>query len=430
MKTAPKEYAHALYTLLSFLDNVQYTTLDDVENLDERLLQLTDDDIYRHFCNKAYGTPSPGVGDAPSLCRSSTLSFHKKAISFYMPRARMMWDEVRKEGNPTKSHAVNELIKEVEKHEVRGTGIESKARRPMEWEEFYGLLVAARTVFCTRPEHMTLVLAVMTMQWHFIGRIDDIMNLWTVTVSPNFRHPGLLQVKMRKSKNIRSERDMPTQIYFGSMDPLVCPILNLAIHVEMYFSCSRTRERPIFSKGRKRGFTNYLEKLIASPVFKPVKSGKLGTHSLRKGPSTYAARFGLLRDWISLRGRWRGKKKQVDTYIDSDVPYPDGKVASILCGPRGPCKYAVKEGLIINDDFFLSLVPRCIDAFGHDIAIVLARSLLWASFESAVLVNGNAVSIILLPFEKRCWTRGQQHESWMLLPMMVISIQSRRLDYW
>jgi hypothetical protein len=340
MKTPPKEYAHSLYSMFSFLDNVEYTTLDDVQNLHERLLQVTDVDIYQHFCHKAYGTTEPGVGDAPSLCRSSTLAFHKKAISFYMPRARMIWDEVRKEGNPTKSHAVNELIKEVEKHEVRGTGIESKACCPMEWDEFVSLLVAARTVFCTRPEVMTLVLAVMTLQWHFIGRIDDIMNLYTTTVSPNFRHPGLLQVKMRKSKNIRSERDMPTQIYFGSMDPLVCPILNLAIHIEMSFSCDRATERPIFSKSRKRGFSNHLEKLIASPVFKPVKSGKLGTQSLRKGPSTYSAQFGVLHEWISLRGRWRGKKKQVDTYIDSDVPFPDGKVASILCGPRGPCKYA------------------------------------------------------------------------------------------
>jgi hypothetical protein len=61
----------------------------------------------------------------------------------------------------------------------------------------------------------------------------------------------------------------------------------------------------------------------------------------------------------------------------------------------------VKEGLVINDNFFLSLVPRCIDAFGHNIAIALARSLLWASFESAVLVNGNAVSIIPSALQKK-----------------------------
>jgi len=96
-----------------------------------------------------------------------------------------------------------------------------------------------------------------------------------------------------------------------------------------------------------------------------------------------------------------GKKKQVDTYIDADVSLPDAKVASILCGPRGPCKYMVKEGLVIHDDFFLSLVPRCIDAFGTEIAIVFARSLLWAAFKSTVIYNGDAVSIIPSALRKK-----------------------------
>jgi hypothetical protein len=74
-------------------------------------------------------------------------------------------------------------------------------------------------------------------------------------------------------------------------------------------------------------------------------------------------------------------------YINSDVPFLDVKVASVLCGPCGPCKYAVKEGLVIYDDFSLFLVPRCIDAFGHDIAIIFSQALLWASFDSTVLVN-------------------------------------------
>jgi hypothetical protein len=248
----------------------------------------------------------------------------------------MIWDEVRKEGNPTKSHAVNEIIKEVEKHEVRGTGIETKARRPMEWEEFLSLLVAARTIFCTRPEVMTLMLAVMTLQWHFIGRIDDIMNLYTTTVFPNLRHPGCLQVKMRKSKNIRSERDMPTQIYFGSMDPLVCPILNVAIHIEMYFSCDRATKRPIFGSVKKRGFTTYLEKMISSSNFKPVKRGKLGTHSLRKGPSTYSARFGVLREWISLRGRWQGKKNKLTRILTLMCPFLMPRLRAFYAGLAAP----------------------------------------------------------------------------------------------
>ncbi len=76
--------------MFSFLENVMYTALHDVQNLNEHLLQVTDIDVYWYFCQKAYGTAEPGVGDAPTLCRLSTLAFHKKAISFYMPCNRMI----------------------------------------------------------------------------------------------------------------------------------------------------------------------------------------------------------------------------------------------------------------------------------------------------------------------------------------------------
>ena len=91
--------------------------------------------------------------------------------------------------------------------------------------------------------------------------------------------------------------------------------------------------------------------------FKAARAGKLGTHSLRKGSSTYASWFGLLRDWISLRGCWQASKKQVNVYIDVDVPYHDATVASILCGSRGPCKYAERDEVDLSDDFLCSIAP-------------------------------------------------------------------------
>ncbi len=56
----------------------------------------------------------------------------------------------------------------------------------------------------------------------------------------------------------------------------------------------------------------------------------MGTHSFRKVSATCASRFGLPKDWVNLRGRWRGKKKQVDTYINVDQPYPDVRIAAVL----------------------------------------------------------------------------------------------------
>jgi len=125
-----------------------------------------------------------------------------------------VWDEIRKEGTPTKNEAVNDLIKKIERHEVRVTGVATTARRPIEWDEYIMLLIAARRVFSHREKAMYTILAILSLQWHFIGRIDDMMSLIMKTIQPNLRHPSCLQLKMRKSKNIQSERDMPTQKYF------------------------------------------------------------------------------------------------------------------------------------------------------------------------------------------------------------------------
>jgi hypothetical protein len=59
----------------------------------------------------------------------------------------MVWDEVQKEGTPLKSQPVNDLIKEIERHEVRGTGVASAACHPIEWDEYIMLLLAACLVF-------------------------------------------------------------------------------------------------------------------------------------------------------------------------------------------------------------------------------------------------------------------------------------------
>ncbi len=76
------------------------------------------------------------------------------------------------------------------------------------------------------------------------------------------------------------------------------------------------------------------------------------------------------------------------------MPFPDAKVASILCGPCGPCKYAAKDGILLIDEFLCLIAPRCVEGFGRDVAIILARSLLWAAFEHDIRLNDEVVAII------------------------------------
>ena len=86
----------------------EYQTIDDTVFTQARLLEITDVDVYRYLANKAFVTPEPNVDSVPDLCRSTTIKYHKKALSSFMPRMRIVWDEIRKEGNPTKSQAVND----------------------------------------------------------------------------------------------------------------------------------------------------------------------------------------------------------------------------------------------------------------------------------------------------------------------------------
>ena len=121
------------------------------------------------------------------------------------------------------------------------------------------------------------------------------------------------------------------QIVFGVMDPLVCPLLNLAAWLEggdnhglLLFGSHQTNST----------VSSLLDKIFSSELFRWVRAvGLLGTHSIRKGAASYAACFGMMRDWICSGGRWRNKKQQVDTYIEMTLPNPDACVASVLTGP-------------------------------------------------------------------------------------------------
>jgi hypothetical protein len=374
---------------MSFLDGIEYSPADDITFTTERLASITADDVVHYFNFKAYGTPDPGVNDYPKLCRSSTLMYHKKAISHFMPRQNMQWDDLAHRGNPTKSSAVNKVIVDIKKHEVRGTGVPTNARRAVEWQEYIDVLTAARSVFADKPDAMFRLLAIMTLQWHFIARIDDCMKLSTNTVLYNYSAPFILYIKMAWSKNIRSERESPTQILLAAMNPLVCTLLNLAVMMETV----GVEGRSLFGRSQKTA-SNNLKQIYLSSHFTSVRPGKLGTHSMRKGPATFASRFGLPKDWINQRGRWRGKGQQVDTYIEVLQPYPDAKVAGVLCGTRGPCMYKVKEGMNVPSAFLESITPNSCVAFNPAIAKVLALPLLWASYERVTVCNGKSYSII------------------------------------
>lgn len=176
-----------------------------------------------------------------------------------------------------------------------------------------------------------------------------------------------------------------------------CPLLNLGLMLEhMYptepnsdgiINCFALSSSPEASK-RRAG--KLLKEVFESDEFK-LRFGSdasvsldlwLGSHSLRKSAATHARQNGCSRDEIDLRGRWKKKKRQVDVYIDTEVPYPDARVAGALC-VGGPITYQLVAGCGVDDGWITNnVVPEIFKRhFCKKTAVVLGRAVLWACID-------------------------------------------------
>jgi hypothetical protein len=103
----------------------------------------------------------------------------------------MPWDPVNNVGNPTRSLKFLKAINDVKKFEVRRQGTPTQIRRPIEYDKFLNVLDIVRD-----PEEEGYKLkrfrlaSVLTLQWHLIGRSDDMMKLKVDRVGANHNHPG------------------------------------------------------------------------------------------------------------------------------------------------------------------------------------------------------------------------------------------------
>ena len=116
-----KAYTKCLIELMSFTDGVQCNPITLSFSCDQ-VSAITADQVASYLNKKMYGMPSPGSKDCPHLMRSSSLAFHKKAISQFMPLCSMPWDDINLQGNPTHSSAVNDVTTKAKKDEVRQEG--------------------------------------------------------------------------------------------------------------------------------------------------------------------------------------------------------------------------------------------------------------------------------------------------------------------
>jgi hypothetical protein len=217
-----------------------------------------------------------------------------------------------------------------------------------------------------------------------IARVDNCTRFKLEDLTPScLEYKFCLQSNMCWSKNVLEERDAPEQIVIGSGDATFCVLLTLGTYLEdAFMSGSFNLDEPFLFGMKKAKAAGIFASITSADNFPLVDLRKpVGTHSNRKFASTYARRHGCSRDDVDARGRCKRNKRTVDVYIDVSLPYPDAKVASVLC-IGGPIKYEIRRGCNISDLWILSnVVPCCSSHLPRDAAIVMGKAILWAVYD-------------------------------------------------
>lgn len=402
-QSTPAIYKKYLIRLMSFLDNEEYAA--DHQFTNERLGQLTPADLMRWFNMETFGQENPPVGhDLNPIVRSSSIEMWKKAISFYMPNRMTPWNQLSQQGNPTRSFEVNQLCKYVKKKEVRRQGVTSKADVPLKAFEYRRMMVILKTESAAGDIIRKYgIPAFINYQFHMIARVDDVSQSLRINLQPHDRFPTMaMKSRLSWSKNVLEERDAPYQSILACMDPLYCVHLSLSLWLELHaeenpnaalspylFPFSDDNNIPSGGLKSKATVQGVLRRIFLQDGF----GSHLGGHSIRKFASTDCRRKGATRDEKDIRGRWKGKKRVSDRYDDVELPYPDTKVASLLC-IGGPCRYSVRENCGVTNEWILEhVVPHARLLIGDTTATVLGYALLWYAF---TLEAGEGMPVHLL----------------------------------
>ena len=397
------QYKASLDCLVSFVHGCTYTC--DKTYTKGELRALTPDDVLHWMNLKAFGLTDPPTDANPTLARSSSLAFWKKAISFFMPNRLIVWTSGRNEGNPTRSIEVNNLIKRVRKKEVRKQGVASQCRRAITEVEF------RRMQTIMQGHHDSLVwrfglYALTNFQFHLIARIDDCTQVLTENILVHDSFCNALKTRLNWSKNVSEERDAPWQIVLGSIDTAFCVLASLSLWMELnlknnanallspyVFNFCDDNSIPTGGQKSKETAHNMFNRVFRMAEFNGTTTGgtdNLGSHSIRKFAATHVRKSGCSKDDKDIRGRWKSKARVSDVYEDTELPYPDAKVAEKLC-IGGACYYLFPEELTTNNEveagqstigmiktFILSnVVPNIRKKLPDSAALVLGKALLW-----------------------------------------------------
>eukprot|EP00536_Pseudo-nitzschia_multiseries_P010627 jgi/Psemu1/26577/gm1.26577_g len=312
---------------------------------------------------------NPTGNDNPTLGRSSTLVYYKKAISQFMV-SQSAWYEATLRGDPMKSRHAEEFVQIVDMIFTQGHLIENLRHQAM-----------------------------LKFQLHLIARMDDTAHVQKKNLQKSLQFPQYLCIRLKWCKNAQDERNCPQQLLIGSMNAKYCVLGGLTMFLEKWLASGEgVTSQWLFSDGtttptdeedlkdeeacrQKLAYANAVLVCIKSAVFEREGPGKLGTHSIGKYGTSKAQMSGAKYQDVDCRTRWKNPNMQ-GRYSAVQLDWPDITAAVKLCG-GGPCIYKAVEGSGVTNDWLgTNVVPAIKAQFGPGVARVFGLALLLVTFDA------------------------------------------------
>ena len=263
--------------------------------------------------------------------------------------------------------------------------------------------------------------ALTDFQFYLIACIDDTTQVLVDNIRVHDNFCNALKTRLNWSKNVTEERDAPWQVVLGLMDTLFCVLTSLALWMELnhlenpnaallpyLFNFSDDVSIPKGGQKSKETAQTIFNKVFKIEVFlggdTDGGTDSLGSHSIRKfAARTHAQHSGCTRDDKDIGGRWKSKARVLDVYEDTELSYPDAKVAEKLCfGGAWYCLFPEEVTNTVAEEeestaammktYILSnVVPNIWKCLPDLAALVLGKALLW------LIYSPNDASNLLVP---------------------------------
>jgi hypothetical protein len=123
----------------------------------------------------------------------------------------------------------------------------------------------------------------IAISWNLCARSDTTVNLHAAHLDWD---GDCLKIGIAKSKRNYQDCGWHYHVFLNPLNPIICPVLSLAIHLACYRDIGSADGKPLFHESRSEncGISFLFKKLVSS-----LDLSGIGTHSVRKGALTFAA---------------------------------------------------------------------------------------------------------------------------------------------